>query len=44
MEAKAYWEFRTSAAETTDSHGDGCDWYWDNTEWCGSFDDDDFIA
>ena len=28
----------------TDSFGDGCDWYVDNTAWCGSYDDDDFTA
>ena len=28
----------------TDTGGDGCDWYWDNDEKCGEFDDEDFIA
>jgi len=27
-----------------DSGGDGCDWYWDNKDSCGQYDDDDFYA
>ena len=28
----------------TDAYGDGCEWYDDNQDSCGSYDDDDFIA
>ena len=29
---------------TTDSFGDGCEWYLNRTRFCGRFDDSDFVA
>lgn len=34
----------TDHQNTTDSGGDGCDWYYGNEDSCGQFDDDDFLA
>ena len=28
----------------TDSSGDGCWWYYENADYCGEYDDDDFKA
>jgi len=34
----------TVADGAIDSYGDNCDWYADYVDWCGFYDDDDFLA
>lgn len=37
-------EYCVDTATTTDTTGDGCDWYDRFNSTCGDFDDDDFFA